>query len=221
MAFGDQIAKMAKRYSAVAEVIPLVLRITQEQGARVAIQVAAEATAPIQGEVYGEGMVSGSMQAAWEKDSIPVPVENGYSLTSTLANNQEYSSFVNDGHRLDQHYVPGLIIDPVTGLLTRVDPSLGGIVVGKSNAYIPGRHMVQKAVDAYERFMAIAIREKILRPLEIGENPLRTMARRVDQSFNNDERFIGGNSASYGRTITPENEAWIHGALPGQHTGEW
>ena len=64
-----------------------------------------------------------------------------------LANNKQYASYVNDGHRVDKHYVPGLINNG--GLLERVDPDVGGIMVGTKTTYVPGLYMKEKAIGKY------------------------------------------------------------------------
>lgn len=50
---------------------------------------------------------------------------------------------------MDMHFVPGLIINPYTGLLERVDPSLGGIMVGTKTKYVRGLYMKETALSNY------------------------------------------------------------------------
>lgn len=70
---------------------------------------------------------------------------------SELNNDKQYASFVNDGHRMDRHFVPGLVINPGSGLLEFNPDGTGGIVVGTRTAYVPGLFMVDKAVEEYRR----------------------------------------------------------------------
>ncbi len=72
----------------------------------------------------------------------------GSSARTTLANNMQYSSYVNDGHRMDQHFVPGLIVNG--NMLEKVDPSLGGITVGTKTPYVQGKYMKQAAIGRYK-----------------------------------------------------------------------
>lgn len=70
---------------------------------------------------------------------------------TVLANDKEYASYVNDGHRMDRHFVPGLYINPSSGLL-EYDPSAKvGIVVGTKTSYVPGIHMVDAAIEEYRK----------------------------------------------------------------------
>ena len=63
----------------------------------------------------------------------------------------EYASYVNNGHRMDRHFVPGLNIDEASGTL-QFDPGKDvGIVVGTRTAYVPGVYMAEAAKETYER----------------------------------------------------------------------
>ena len=48
---------------------------------------------------------------------------------------------------MDRHYVPGLIKNG--SMLEKVDPSVGGILVGTKTAYVQGLHMKEKAIGKY------------------------------------------------------------------------
>ena len=52
----------------------------------------------------------------------------GGSVKTELNNNMQYASYVNDGHRVDKHFVPGLIING--NLLERSPDGSGGLIVG-------------------------------------------------------------------------------------------
>ena len=68
-----------------------------------------------------------------------------------LANNVEYASYVNDGHRMDKHFVPGLYVNQYSGLL-EFDPTAEvGLMVGTKTKYVKGRFMKEKAIEAYEK----------------------------------------------------------------------
>ena len=97
-------------------------------------------------------MITGELAQHWANDSQVAPVVTGGEYHTALANNIQYASYVNDGHRMDKHFVPGLIVNPYTGLLERVDPGIpgAGLMVGTKTAYVPGLYMKEKGVDKYK-----------------------------------------------------------------------
>ena len=100
-------------------------------------------------------MRTGAMAASWELDSVTKPTHG----RTILINSQNYASYVNDGHRVDQHYVPGLY--PNGGLLERVDPSVGGIVVGTKTTRVPGLFMKEKAIGKYKDTVRNMLQQKV------------------------------------------------------------
>lgn len=120
-----------------------------------AVEKAAELTPSTQDDLSGTNTRSGGMKQHWATDSKVEPMGVGLSGGSTyvtvLANDKEYASYVNDGHRMDRHFVPGLYINPSSGLL-EYDPSAKvGIVVGTKTSYVPGIHMVDAAIEEYRK----------------------------------------------------------------------
>ena len=85
----------------------------------------------------------------WAAHRQTAAVRPGGRYTSLLANEKEYASYVNDGHRMDRHFVPGLYIDS-RGLLSRDLSRNVGLTVGTKTGYVPGLHMKEQAVQAYE-----------------------------------------------------------------------
>ena len=83
----------------------------------------------------------------WEADSITKPVYSGGSVRTVLANDMQYASYVNDGHRVDRHFVPGLIKNGP--LLEESPDGSGGIMVGTKTTYVPGLYMKEKAIGKY------------------------------------------------------------------------
>jgi hypothetical protein len=71
----------------------------------------------------------------------------------------EYASYVNDGHRVDKHFVPGLIVNG--GLLERVDEDVGGIVVGTKTQYVKGLYMKEKAIGKYRTVVRTMLTQKV------------------------------------------------------------
>lgn len=128
-----------------------------------AVEAAKEATPPKsgRGEHFGTNTLTGELKAHWATDSQmePEAVQGGYQ--TVLSNNLEYASYVNDGHRMDRHFVPGLYIDPDSGLL-EYDPAADvGIVVGTKTKYVKGEFMVDKAKEAYQKTAESILDEKI------------------------------------------------------------
>lgn len=116
-----------------------------------AVEKAAELTPPTQGDLRGTNTRSGEMKQHWVTDSKTTPEVSGGKYTTYLNNDKDYSSYVNDGHRMDRHFVPGLYINPYSGFL-EYDPSKNvGIVVGTKTSYVPGLHMVDAAVDTWRQ----------------------------------------------------------------------
>ena len=134
-----------------------------------AVEAAAAATPPKEGtgrgSYIGTNTVSGELKAHWATDSKVEPMGSALSGGSThatlLANDMEYASYVNDGHRMDRHFVPGLYINPESGLL-EYDPAKDvGIVVGTKTQYVKGEFMVDKAKEAYEKTVLAELDKKI------------------------------------------------------------
>ena len=114
-----------------------------------AVEKAAELTPPTEDDLSGTNTRSGEMKQHWATDSKTSPEVSGNRYTTELNNDKEYASYVNDGHRMDRHFVPGLYINPYSDAL-EYDPSKEtGIVVGTKTAYVPGIHMVDEAEKVY------------------------------------------------------------------------
>lgn len=116
------------------------------------------------GELRGVNMISGELAKHWDTDSQTVPEVSGENLTTVLANDMEYASYVNDGHRVDRHFVPGLYIDEETGLLSRDLARKGGLVVGTKTTYVEGLHITDKAIDKYDEVVRAEL-EQLTREL--------------------------------------------------------
>lgn len=129
------------------EDVPKIMAEVAEAATIEAVRVAAENTPPNGTSIAGTNTRSGQMAEHWELDSQTKPVMTGSSAQTVLANNKQYASYVNDGHRVDKHYVPGLINNG--GLLERVDPDAGGIMVGTKTTYVPGLYIKEKAIGKY------------------------------------------------------------------------
>lgn len=115
-----------------------------------AIKKAKEMTPPTQDDLQGTYTLGGEMKQHWATDSDPNPKRSGNAVTTLLANNMQYASYVNDGHRMDRHFVPGLYINQEAGML-EYDPSKDvGIMVGTKTSYVPGLYMADAAKKVYQ-----------------------------------------------------------------------
>ena len=83
----------------------------------------------------------------------------GGSVYTELNNNMQYASYVNDGHRVDKHFVPGLIVNG--NLLERSPDGSGGIVVGTKTTYVPGKHMKEAAIGRYRSVVRSELEKRV------------------------------------------------------------
>jgi hypothetical protein len=146
--FGQATRKRMEQLRKQGQNVPKIMAEVMEGATIAAVERATELTPPNGSAISGTGTRSGDMAQAWELDSVTKPVMTGGSARTTLANNMGYSSYVNDGHRMDEHFVPGLVVNG--GMLEKVDPSLGGITVGTKTPYVKGKYMKQAAVRRYK-----------------------------------------------------------------------
>lgn len=154
MAFGNALKSRLDQLSRQRKNVPEILARIQTKAANEAIRTATERTPPTAEDndpLRGTKTRAGNLKGAWAIDSKPDALVNGINYTSTLANNRIYASYVNDGHRMDMHYVPGLLVNPFNGLLELSDPSAGGIIVGTKTQYVHGKYMREAAFATYRR----------------------------------------------------------------------
>lgn len=146
--------------------LPEILYQVQKDATLRAVEAAAEATPPKTGSLKGTNTRSGELKQHWATDSQTEPQKTGNSYETILANNMEYASYVNDGHRMDRHFVPGLYVNPHSGLL-EYDPSAKvGMMVGTKTKYVKGEFMVDKAKEVYEKTVLTELDKKIREALE-------------------------------------------------------
>lgn len=121
-----------------------------------AIEKAVNLTPPA-GDLSGTHTRTGGMKQHWATDSRVRPVKKGDRYQTALANNKEYASYVNDGHRMDRHFVPGLYINEESSLL-EFDPGReGGILVGTKTKYVPGLYMTEAAEEEYTQVLEMEL----------------------------------------------------------------
>ena len=162
MALGDALQKRMEELAKRQSMIDRRLAAIAEGATLRAVEEAQDHTPTNtyrEGELRGTHTIAAGMAQHWSTDSRTVPVHAGNTYTTTLANNQKYASYVNDGHHLDRHFVPGLYIDE-NGLLSRNLDGSGGMVVGTVTRYVSGLYMKEAGVDKYRDVL-----EKELRAL--------------------------------------------------------
>lgn len=145
--FGAQMRKRLEELRKAGQDVPRIMTEVAEGATIAAVQVAAEKTPPNDGTIAGTNMRSGDMAEHWVTDSQITPIYSGGSVRTALANNMQYASYVNDGHRVDKHFVPGLVQNG--SLLERSPDGSGGLMVGTKTTYARGKYMKQAAIGKY------------------------------------------------------------------------
>lgn len=152
-AFRIYLTKLQKAQADLPQIVSEGVRLATIR----AVERTTEATPPKddtgRGPYMGVNTVTGELKQSWAADSVVDPkisaIPGGMLLQTALKSHVQYASYVNDGHRMDRHFVPGLYIDPESGLLS-YDPAADvGIVVGTKTPYVKGEFMVDKGVKAF------------------------------------------------------------------------
>lgn len=162
MSYQVSLQKRLQELKKAHENLPDALYQVQKNAAQRAVEAATEATPPKAGRLAGPNMLTGELKQHWATDSQVEPDVSGNKLTSYLANNKEYASYVDQGHRMDKHFVPGLYIDE-NGQLGRDLSAKVGLVVGTKTKYVKGEFMVDKAKEAYEKAVLAQLDDEIER----------------------------------------------------------
>ena len=158
--FGSQMRKRLEELRKAGEDVPRIMAEVAEGATIEAVRVATENTPPNGGAaIGGTNTRSGQMAQHWVLDSQTKPTMTGASVKTMLANNMQYASYVNDGHRVDRHFVPGLIKNG--NLLEKVDPAAGGIMVGVKTTYVPGKYMKEKAIGRYRTVVRTELDKRV------------------------------------------------------------
>ena len=162
MSYQVSLQKRLQELKKAHENLPEALYQVQKNAAQRAVEAATEATPPKAGRLAGPNMLTGELKQHWATDSQVEPDVSGNKLTSYLANNKEYASYVDQGHRLNKHFVPGLYIDE-NGQLARDLTGKVGLVVGTKTKYVKGEFIVDKAKEAYEKAVLAQLDDEIER----------------------------------------------------------
>lgn len=145
--------------------LPEILYRTAKGATMRAIEAAKDATPPKRDSLKGTNTRTGELKAHWDTDSKLEPMggalSGGSTYVTVLANDMEYASYVDQGHRMDRHFVPGLYVNPESGLLEYDPASKVGIVVGTKTKYVKGEFMVDKAKEAYEKAVLTELDKEI------------------------------------------------------------
>ncbi len=152
--------KRIRKLHQAGQNVPKILEEVAEGATIEAVRVATENTPPNGGAaIAGTNTRSGDMAQHWTLDSITEPMGGGPAFTTVLANNMQYASYVNDGHRMDKHFVPGLVIN---GNLLEQDPDgEGGIMVGTKTSYMEGKYMKEKAIGRYRSVVRTELEKRV------------------------------------------------------------
>jgi len=157
MGFGHAIQQRMDELRKRGADVPKIIMKAQETATLHAVQKAVDMTSSTVGnskqELSGTNTRNSGMKGSWETDSVTKPKVEAGKYTTILANNKQYASYVNDGHRMDMHFVPGLIINPHSGLLEKVPREYGGIMVGTKTKFVKGLYMRQTAETTYRRVL--------------------------------------------------------------------
>lgn len=148
--------------------LPDILYKTAKGATMRAVEAAMDATPPKKGtgSLKGTHTRTGELKQHWATDSITEPMggalSGGSSFTTFLKNSMKYASCVDQGHRMDKHFVPGLYVDQ-NGQLNYDPAAETGLVVGTKTKYVKGEFMVDKAREAYEKACLTELDKEIRR----------------------------------------------------------
>ena len=159
MSFGQATRNRFEQLRKMGQNVPKIMEEVAEGATIAAVERATELTPPNGAAIAGTGTRTGEMAEAWTVDSVTKPVITAASARTTLANNMQYASYVNDGHRMDEHFVPGLIVN--NGTVEKVDPKMGGITVGTKTKYVKGKYMKQAAIGRYRKVVRMELDKRI------------------------------------------------------------
>lgn len=106
----------------------------------------------------GTDTQTGSMKQSWDRDSVKIPQKQGNSYVTELNSNMKYASFVDEGHDVDRHFVPGLYVNEA-GVLEYAPGKKVGIVVGTRTAHVDAINMVDAAKAEFERVSEIEMKK--------------------------------------------------------------
>lgn len=167
--FGAETRRYLKRLHKAGARVTDIIAEAAETATLAAVETATANTPPNGGAaIKGTNTRTGALAQSWATDSITQPMglalSGGGTAVTMLRSNLQYASYVNDGHRVDKHFVPGLIING--GLLEMaVDGDDGGIMVGTKTTYVPGLYMKEKATGKYKTTVRYMLQDAVKRAM--------------------------------------------------------
>jgi hypothetical protein len=162
--FGSEMRKRVAELQKVSETANNEVSVAMQAATMVAVETATQATPPNNAKLAGTNTRTGQLAGHWALDSETTPKRLSDRLQTVLANNMQYASYVDQGHRMDKHYVPGLMKNG--SLLEMFPPEFGGIVVGTKTSYVPGIYMTKKAEGKYRTVLRFEIQKRIKEAME-------------------------------------------------------
>lgn len=162
--FGQATRKRMEQLRKQGQNVPAIMAEVMEGATIAAVERATELTPPNGSAISGTGTRTGDLAQHWELDSITKPVVSGGNVRTTLANNMMYASYVNDGHRMDKHFVPGLVVNNgVLEWLPEGSPGDdgGGIMVGTKTPYVKGKYMKQAGIGRYRNVVRLELDKRV------------------------------------------------------------
>lgn len=161
MSFGQATRKRFEQLRQMGRNVPKIMAEVAEGATIAAVERATELTPPNGASISGTGTRTGDLAQHWATDSTTTPVMTAGSARTTLANNMQYASYIDEGHRMDQHFVPGLHLDRQSNTIYFDVKEKGGIVVGTKTKYVRGRYMKQAAVGRYRKVVRMELDKRI------------------------------------------------------------
>lgn len=159
MSFGQATRNRFEQLRKMGQNVPKIMEEVAEGATIAAVERATELTPPNSAAIAGTGTRMGELSEAWTVDSITKPIMTGASARTMLANNMQYASYVNDGHNVDEHFVPGL---GKNGSLLEMDTKkYKGLVVGTKTKYVKGKYMKQAAIGRYRKVVRMELDRRI------------------------------------------------------------
>lgn len=162
MSYAVSLQQRIQQLKKIQADIPNILDNVAEDATLRAVQATADATPPKAGRGQsGTNTLTGVLKSHWKTDSVTKPRREGNAHVTELNNDLKYASYVNDGHRMDRHFVPGLYINKYTGDLEMDKARDTGIVVGTKTPYVKGEFMVDKGKEEYRRVVLAELDKRI------------------------------------------------------------
>lgn len=151
--FGKEFQDWVNEHKDLKDKLKEIIDQVCEDARMEAIAKAQDATPPLQSEaIHGKNTRTGTLKGQWEEDTTELKYEKGKGWSFTLYNSKHYTSYLNDGHAMDRHFVPGLFINPYNNLLEYDERMVGkkGIIVGTKTKFVPGYYMLEAGIKGWE-----------------------------------------------------------------------